>query len=108
MTELQKSQKEYIVYLNYNGKKHAPPGAKRGYVYRCSKKREGGDGRKWTEAGHRGNHCIFSDCYLCYTKKCTEYTTLEKRVKVDQEGLHALKRDPRIEIKKIIEEGEKK
>lgn len=92
----------YIVYFNYNGGAPAPPGAKRGYIYRSRGK------RKWTEAGHRGNYCIFSDCYLCYTKKCTEYSTREKRVKVDQEGLHALKRDPRVEIKKIIEEGEKK
>lgn len=98
----------YIVYFNYNGGAPAPPGAKRGYLYRYSKKREDGDGRRRTEAGHRGNHCIFSDCYLCYTKKCTEYSTLEKRVKVDQEGLHALKRDSRVEIKKIIEEGKKK
>ena len=99
----------YIVYFNYNGGATAtPPRSKRGYIYRYSRKREGGDGITRTETGHRGSDCIFSDCYFCYTKKCTEYPTRERRVRVDQEGLHALKRDPRVEIKKIIEEGGKK
>lgn len=98
----------YIVYFNYHGSAAAPPASKRGFIYRYSKKREGGTGKVRTETGHRGNHCLFSDCYLCYTQKCTEYPTGEKRVKVDQSGLHALKHDPRVEIKKIIEEGETK
>lgn len=93
----------YIVYFNYHGGAAVVPVSKRGLIYRYSKKREGGTGKTWTETGHRGTKCLFSDCYLCYTQKCTGYTTGEKRVKVDQSGLHALKRDPRIEIKKIIE-----
>ena len=97
----------YIVYFFYARGGRLPPGAlkqfntkrrRKNYVYKYDKKT-----RQATPANaFRGTHCLFNDCYLCYTLKCTEYSTAEKRVIVDECGLQELKNDPRIDIKKII------
>lgn len=98
---------KYIVYFYYRGGGNLPPGAlkqwiikrrRKNYVYKYDKK------TKQEKPIHacRGTHCIFNDCYLCYTLKCTEYSTAEKRVIVDGRGLQELLDDRRVGIKKII------
>lgn len=98
---------KYIVYFFYRGGGNLPPGAlkqwnikRRGknYVYIYDKKTK----RATPANACRGTHCLFNDCYLCYTLKCTEYSTAEKRVIVDGRGLQELLNDPRADIKKII------
>lgn len=102
---------KYIVYFFYVRGGRLPPGrikqwnAKRrrkNYVYKYDKAT---GGEKLLNAC-RGTACIFNDCYLCYTLKCTEYSTAEKRVIVDERGLEELKNDPRIDIKRIIKKVE--
>ena len=103
---------DYIVYFFYVRGGRLPPGhikqwnAKRrrkNYVYKYDK----ATGAEKPLNACRGTACIFNDCYLCYTLKCTEYSTAEKRVIVDVRGLEKLKNDPRIDIKRIIKEVQK-
>lgn len=87
----------YIVYFDYLPQPSTPWRA-RGYVKKYDRKLK----KNVQCNAHRQTYCIFNDCYLCYTLKCTEYPTKEKRVKVDETGIKRLKDDPRVKIKKII------
>lgn len=98
---------KYIVYFFYTRGGRLPPGAlkqfnakrrRKNYVYKYDKKTK----KETPVNACRGTHCLFNDCYLCYTLKCTEYPTCEKRVIVDGHGLQKLIDDPRADIKKII------
>ena len=103
---------KYIVYFFYVRGGKLPPGRlkqwnaerrRKNYVYKYDKT----TGTEKPLNAFRGTACIFNDCYLCYTLKCTEYSTAEKRVIVDERGLEELKNDPRIDIKRIIKEVQK-
>lgn len=92
----------FIVYFDYlrtgGAWKQAPP---RRYLTKWNSKTKKNE-RIENGRAEKRLYCLFSDCYICYTKKCTEYNTGERRVIVDESGLKQLRADPRIKIKRVI------